>query len=495
MPSKKLIIIGSGVAGMASAIRLAAFGFDVTVYEANDYPGGKLSGFKKDGFQFDAGPSLFTEPDNIEELFTICGEDINLYFKYTKVHNTCNYFFENGKVIHASADPDVLENELREKLNETGDVKNYLLRSGSLYKNIGSVFVNHSLHKSGTWLHTRILNALKHFRFPYLFQTLHSYNKGRFSQKETIQIFNRYATYNGSNPYKAPAMLSLIPHLEFNTGTWYPEGGMISITNALYNLALRKGVTFKFAQQVQKIIHFEGKVAGIVCNNENIYADIVVSNADIYFTYKNLLHLEYKAKKLLKQERSSSALIFYWGISKSFPQLDLHNIFFSSDYQKEFNYLFHKISSFDDPTVYVNITSKKEPSLSPSGMENWFVMINVPSDNGQNWEEIKERSRKNIIQKLTRLLNEDISSLIVSESVLDPLLIEERTKSFKGSLYGTSSNTKSAAFVRHPNFNNQIKGMYFCGGSVHPGGGIPLCLRSAKIVSSIIQNVYQKNTH
>lgn len=308
MQSKKLIIIGSGVAGLASAIRLSTAGFEVSVYESNEYPGGKLSAFTQDGFHFDAGPSLFTEPENIEELFTICGEKTEDYFQYIKVDNTCNYFFENGKVVHAFSDASLLENELKEKLNETGDVKKYLRQSQSLYESIGSVFVNYSLHKRKTWLHKRIFKAFRQLRFPYLFQSLHKYNHKKFSQPETVQIFNRYATYNGSNPYKAPAMLSLIPHLEYNTGTWYPKGGMISITNALYQLALRKGVTFNFGCKVQKIIHFEGKVAGIVCNDENIYADVVLSNADVYFTYKHLLNLGHKAKQVLKQERSSSAL-------------------------------------------------------------------------------------------------------------------------------------------------------------------------------------------
>ncbi len=495
MQSKKAIIIGSGVAGLATSIRLAADGFDVHVYESNDYPGGKLSSFTDNGFHFDAGPSLFTEPANIEELFTLCGENIHDHFQFSEVKNTCNYFFEDGNVIHASTDIAIFEKELREKLNETGDVKKYLQNARLLYENIGSVFVNHSLHKRSTWWNKRIWKALKQVKLTYLFRSLHQFNNTQFSRKETVQIFNRYATYNGSNPYKAPAMLSLIPHLEYNTGTWFPKGGMISITNSLYNLALRKGVTFNFTKPVEKIIYFERKVAGIVCNEENIYADIIVSNADVYFTYKKLLNLDFKAKSLLRQERSSSALIFYWGISKLFPQLDLHNIFFSEDYSSEFNYLFHKQHSFDDPTIYINITSKMDASLAPAGMENWFVMINVPSDNGQDWEAVKTKARMNVIKKLNRLLKEDISTLIVTENILDPLLIEERTKSYKGSLYGTSSNSKSAAFVRHPNFNSQIKGMYFCGGSVHPGGGIPLCLRSAKITASVIHNDYKKITH
>jgi phytoene dehydrogenase-like protein len=191
-------------------------------------------------------------------------------------------------------------------------------------------------------------------------------------------------------------------------------------------------------------------------------------------------------EKTLKQERSSSALVFYWGIKKNFDELGLHNIFFSKDYENEFFHLFKKKSVIDDPTVYINITSKLNPSDAPAECENWFTMINAPSVDGQNWNEIVKRSRKNILQKLSHYLKEDIEPLIEYEFITDPLLIESKTKSHLGALYGTSSNGRMAAFLRHPNFNRKLKNLYFCGGSVHPGGGIPLCLMSAKIVESLL---------
>jgi phytoene desaturase len=282
-------------------------------------------------------------------------------------------------------------------------------------------------------------------------------------------------------------MLSLIPHLEYNEGSFYPKGGMISITTALYKLAVKKGVQFHFDQPVQNIIHHEGRVRGIVVNNKNIEAGIVVSNMDVYFTYKHLLNSGADAKKVLKQERSSSALVFYWGIKKEFAQLQLHNILFSKNYAAEFDCLFKKRILYNDPTVYINITSKMETGMAPAGKENWFVMINAPANTGQNWEQLVQEAKKNIVIKLNRLLDTDIEALIETEAVLDPVLIEERTASFQGSLYGTSSNSKLAAFLRHPNFNATISNLYFCGGSVHPGGGIPLCFKSAQIVSDLIK--------
>lgn len=488
MSIKKAIVIGSGIAGLATAIRLSVQGFAVKVYEKNDYPGGKLSAFEKDGFRFDAGPSLFTQPQNLEDLFKLAEEPIENYFSYQPVAFACKYFFDNGKIIEASTDAAIFGKELEEKLGELPEaIKQYLTESQKLYTSVGRIFLNHSLHKRKTWLNKRIIKAFGAVKFSYLFKTLNTHNKLKFKSAEAVQLFNRYATYNGSNPYKAPGMLSLIPHLEYNEGVYYPTGGMISITNALYNLALKKGVQFYFNSPVQKIIHHEGSAKGVVANDENIESDIVVSNMDVYFTQKQLLNNDYKAKKVLKQERSSSALVFYWGIKNEFKQLQLHNILFSNNYQEEFDCLFTKKVLQNDPTVYINITSKMELGHAPIGKENWFVMINAPANVGQNWGIIKEQARKKIIEKLNRILQIDIETFIETEEILDPVVIEEKTASYQGSLYGTSSNSKLAAFLRHPNFTSTIKSLYFCGGSVHPGGGIPLCLKSAQIVCDLIK--------
>lgn len=486
--SSKAIIIGSGVAGLASAIRLAVKGMRVVVYEKNSYPGGKISSLESGGYRFDTGPSLFTQPQLVEELFSLAGEPIEDYFSYQQIPVSCQYFYEDGTRVKAYADKDLFAKELVTQLgeNETS-LPAYLKRSARIYNDIGAVFLNHSLHKRSTFFKSKLLKAIRATRWPYLFRSMHQLNATHFENAKTVQLFDRYATYNGSDPYKAPGMLSLIPHLEHNEGAWYPKGGMISIANALYQLALKKGVTFHFDSPVQSIIRHERKVKGVVVNGENVEADIVVSNLDVYFTYQHLMKDVNKAHKLAKQERSSSALIFYWGIKKEFPELDLHNIFFAKDYKAEFDHVFRLKKMYADPTVYVNITSKYEPGVqAPYGKENWFVMVNTSANIGQDWTAYRERYRQAIIAKLSRVLQADIGPLIEVEEILDPVLIESNTGSYKGSLYGTSSNSKLAAFLRHPNFSKSIAGLYFVGGSVHPGGGIPLCLQSAKIVSELV---------
>jgi len=488
MQPKKAVIIGSGIAGLAASIRLVAQGYEVHVYEKSDKPGGKLGYFSEKGYQFDTGPSLFTQPHQLEALLALVGEKLSDYFTYHKMPVSCHYFYEDGTFIEASADPDLFAEEAHKKTGEpASSIKNYLAASEKLYTRIGQVFLNYSLHKISTLFKIPLLSALGAFKLPYITRSMHKHNERSFRSKKLVQLFNRYATYNGSNPYVAPSMLTLIAHLEHNEGSFYPTGGMISITNTLVAVAKKIGVQFYFNSPVQKITTDNNKVTGVVVNDAAVAAELVVSNADVYFTYLNLLSSPSKAKKILEQERSSSALIFYWGIKKEFPQLSLHNIFFTENYEAEFAHLFDVKIPFTDPTVYINITSVCEPGIqAPAGKQNWFVMVNVPANTGQDWVAITAAVKKEVLAKLERMLGEPIEPLIETEKILDPLLIEANTASYQGSLYGTSSNAPMAAFLRHPNFSKEYNGLYFVGGSVHPGGGIPLCLKSAEIMSNLV---------
>ena len=208
---------------------------------------------------------------------------------------------------------------------------------------------------------------------------------------------------------------------------------------------------------------------------------------DVSLTYDRLLVGYKKPFFIQNYQPSSSAVVFYWNINKSFPNLNVHNIIFSKNQEYEFDYIFYKKLIYNDPTVYICSTSKIVEDDAPAGCENWFILINSPFDNGQDWEKIKKDLRKNIIKKINSTLKVDIESNIVGEKILTPVDIESETLSKFGSLYGSSSNSLKSAFVRHPNFSKNINNLYFCGGSVHPGGGIPLCLNSAKIVSDLIK--------
>jgi phytoene desaturase len=488
MKNKRIVIVGSGIAGISAAIRLRVMGHHVHVFEANSYPGGKLSELTSKGYRFDMGPSLFTLPNLIEELFECAEKPIADYFSYSKKEIICNYFYEDGTRFSALADPKAFAKSASETFEVSEKtILDYLHKSKKKYQTTASLFLEKSLHKLSTYLSKDTVKALLNIPQLNINSTLSAYNTNKFKDPRLRQFYNRFATYNGSSPYQTPGIMSMIPHLEQTLGTYFPKGGMHQITQSLFRLAKDLGVAFTFDTKVEEITVEKNQATGIKTVQGFTPADLVVSNSDVVPSYRKLLKNQKAPERTLQQERSSSALIFYWGIKKEFPELDLHNIFFSRDYQKEFKHIFEEKSVSDDPTVYINISSKEETTDAPEGCENWFTMINVPGNTGQNWDELIEETRKNIIKKLNRLLDTDLNKLIEYEFVLDPRGIEKKTQSYQGSLYGAASNSKFAAFLRHPNFSSSISHLYFCGGSVHPGGGIPLCLWSGKIVADLIE--------
>ena len=486
---KKAIVIGSGIGGIATALRLKSMNYDVTVFENNNFPGGKLTSFDLGPYRFDAGPSLLTMPHFIDELFVLFNENPRDHFNYKKKEISCKYFWDDGITLNAYSEKSKFINEINQTLGvKKSIVSTYLLKAKRKYDLTKSMFLEQSLHKLKTYFSKDLLIGLFNVFSFQINKTLNQVNESELKEPHLVQLFNRFATYNGSSPYKTPGMMTLVQHLEQEYGTYVSDKGMNNITKSLYDLATRQGVKFKFESYVSKILVNNKKAVGVMVGEKSYNSEIVVSNMDIVPTYRNLLKNHYQPEKTLNQERSSSALIFYWGIKKEFKNLDLHNIFFSTDYKKEFQSIFEDNTISSDPTVYVNITSKDVKGDAPDNCENWFVMINSPNDSGQDWDSMIDDVKSTILKKINKLLKINLEDFIEHEKIYTPKTIQANTQSHMGSLYGSSSNNLMSAFLRHPNFSNEILNLYFCGGSVHPGGGIPLCLLSAKIVSQLIKN-------
>jgi phytoene desaturase len=482
------IIIGSGIGGLAAAIRLARQGISVDVYESAEKEGGKVSQLNFDGFRFDAGPSLLTLPELVYELL-----DDDLRFPIHKLETITKYFYPDGTQVLAYSNVQRFSEEVGQKLQvPEAKVTNYLQKAAKVYELTSDLFIFGSFHRIKNLMNFKSLKTLLNVRKLQAFSSLHEFNQHELGEKRLVQLFDRYATYNGSNPYQTPATLSVISHLEHNLGAFIPEGGMFQITESLYRQALRLGVKFHFSNPIMKVEAANGKISGVWNDSGFVSADIVISDVDIHRFYSSLLPDEKRLAKITKEEPSSSALIFYWGVKGVFPELDIHNIFFSKDYQDEFEHLFRQKDVCNDPTIYIYISSKYNKSDAPQGCENWFVMINAPADTGQNWEELIKRSQLQILEKLERMMGKKLSDNIVSEQILSPTDIFKQTGSVNGSLYGSSSNSRYASFNRHANFRSDIIGLYFVGGSVHPGGGIPLCLSSANIVAALVKEQLQK---
>lgn len=485
-PSPQVGVVGAGIAGIAAAIRLAVNGAKVTVFDQNSYTGGKLTAFEMNGYRFDAGPSLFTLPHLVDELFELAGKNPRAYFNYRAHHSVCNYFWSDGTRMTMYPDTQKNIDEITRVFGaeEGQQVEEYFERAAQKYNLTAPFFLEKSLHQWKTFVHKDVFKVLAAIPQLGLFNTLDQENKKFFREKKLVQLFNRYATYNGSSPYQTPGIMQMITHLEHGLGAYLPVGGMHEISQSLTRLAQDLGVQFELNAPVEAIEASNGSVTGLKVKNTVRRFDQVVCNADVKHAYAHLVpNTINRPSRTLKQEPSSSALIFYWGVQSEFPELDLHNIFFSDNYQREFEAITGNGEFWTDPTIYVHITSKLEQQDAPQGAENWFVMINVPADCGQDWDAIIPKARRQILNRLSKELGREIEPLIQAEDLLDPRKIFQKTSSVGGALYGTSSNDKLAAFLRHPNKKKDVKGLYFCGGSAHPGGGVPLCLLSGKIAT------------
>ncbi len=486
MKQKKISVIGSGVAGLAASVRLAKMGYEVHVFESNDFPGGKINSETIGNYRFDKGPSVFTGPTYLKEIYDACGEDFS-EFELVPLTTSFNYFFNDGQRLSLSNVREEIIDEIAKQFGEDRQVlDNYLIKARKNYEVIAPMFIEASLHSWKNYTGKAFFRALGRLPKYKLFSTMHEENARTFRNPRTVQLFDRFASYNGSHAYKAPAMLNMIGHLEINQTPYLPKNGMVQITDALFGLAQKHGVQFHFNEYVEQILVDGKTVTGIKTAKGNYASDAVVSNMDVSFTYDRLLKGSPKPEKTIRQEKSSSAVVFYWGIKQSFPELTLHNIFFSDDYESEYDGIFERKIAVDDPTIYVNITSKYVKNDAPEGCENWFVMINSPVDVGQDWDVEIARLRKQMMAKLNRALKVDLESLIEVEAVMDPRTIEERYHGKQGSIYGNASNNRYAAFQRQPNFSKEFTNLFFVGVTVHPGGGIPLALNSAKIACDFL---------
>ena len=484
---KKVIVIGAGIAGLAAAIRLRKTGYPVQLLEANAQAGGNLNELHDAGFRFDTGPSILTKPEYIRELFTLFNKNADDYIRFIPVEPLFRYFFPDGTHIDSYSDRRKFEEELKNKSSEPfKHVSRLLDDSQEIFRLTHEVFLERSLHETKNYFNWPTVRGILNFNRVRAFQSMHHYNRKRFDDERLVQLFNRYASYNGSNPYEAPATLNVITHFAVNNGSFLPAGGMISIVKALLRLAEEAGVEIKLRTAVKKICIENNKVTGVETEAGILPADVVVSNADVHYTYKRLLPGLSMPKIISKQPRSSSVIVFYWGIKKTVPGIELHNTFFGKDDKAEYEALFKTGSICDDPTVYVYNSSLLNPQDAPPGMSNWFVMVSAPFNDGQDWDKITTTVKKNVLSKLSLILHEDISGLIVSEKRLTPPMIENNTNAWLGSIYGNSSNGIFSAFLRHANFSKRVNGLFFCGGSVHPGAGLPLCLLSAKITSDLV---------
>jgi phytoene desaturase len=479
MISKKVVIIGAGIGGLTAACLMARNGCDVTVLEKNNQVGGKLNELHIHGFRFDTGPSLLTMPWVLDALFEYCGVQRHDYIELESLKSLCTYYFADGTKFVSYQDLKAATDEIRRIA--PGDEQHYrdfLNYSKKLYDLTASTFIYHPLRQWTDLLQLPLSDALKIDAFT----TVSNRVDKTFESAYLRQFFKRFATYNGSSPFKSPATLNVIPHVELNTGGFYIKGGMYSLAKAFRKLAEDLGAKFETGKNVEKIVVDNGLARGVYADADFFEADIVISNSDAYETYLKLLEkneISTFTRKITESvEPSCSGYVLLLGTNKKWDLLDHHTIFFSTNYKREFEDIFDRGQLPLDPTIYVANTSDKDVYHAPAGGSNLFVLVNAPYMQ-KGFDANDQAYAEHIIGELENRGLKGLRESIVVREVITPQDFYEHYRSNRGSIYGTSSNNAFAAFMRPRNRSKSIKNLWLTGGSTHPGGGIPLCIISA----------------
>ena len=487
----KVVVIGAGLGGLAAAIALAGEGFDVTVVEKNDKVGGKLNILKKDGFTFDLGPSILTMPHIFDQLFAAVGKNRADYVQFQPVDPHWRNFFEDGTVIDLSPDQETMKSEL-DKLGPkvVGEFERFMAYSKKLCRITEAGYFARGLDTF--WETLRFYGPIKSL---FGFDVLRSMDQGMrqyVSHPKLAEILNYFVKYVGSSPYDAPAVLNLLPAIQFEYGLWYVQGGMYQLALALERLAGELGIKIRLNIEVDEILWKDKQAYAVkLGDGEIVAADVVVSNMEVVPAMKKLLHRAGSdLSKVQCYEPSCSGLVLHLGVNRSYPQLAHHNFFYSDSPQAHFNAVFHTGELSKDPTVYVVAPVKTDPQQAPDGCEVIKVLPHIPHINPNRpiAPEEYQAFRETVLVKLERMGLTDLRQHIVTEECWTPYDIESRYYSNQGAIYGVVSDRYKNLGFKTPQRSLRLDNLYFAGGSVNPGGGMPMVVLSGLLVRDKIMS-------
>ena len=494
----KIVVIGAGVGGMTVAARLAKQGHQVTIYEASDRTGGKCRTEWIGDYAFDTGPSLLTLPAIYKDFFIKTGARFEKVLSISPVNPSFTYHFADGKQVDfVNLDLPKTCTAIDKALGvAAGNAWHSLMQRAEAMWDISRVpFIQSELTSIWSLLKRRdlIMGIRQIAPFTSLRKVTQQYTKNPHIQ----MIIDRYATYTGSDPRKAPAALLTIAFVESSFGAWHLAGGIGKLSEALEDRCKLLGVGIHLNSAVSKINTKSGAVSGITLSSDQVIAaDFVVANADAEIVYNQLLaanveEAKSERRKLKKTEKSLAGFSLLLGLDNSklvglTPQVSHHTIYFPTDYDTEFDEIFTKKIPVTDPTIY--ICAPRDPLMvKREGTESWFVLVNAPRhdpESGWDWSKGGAQYAQKILDKLDSLGLRVSERLDVME-FRTPLDLQNATNAPGGSIYGTSSNGAMSAFSRAKN-RSPVKGLYCVGGSAHPGGGLPLVGMSAELVANAI---------
>lgn len=474
MPGKKVLVIGSGLGGLSAAISLAQEGYQVAIHEKNDKIGGKLNVLKAQGYTFDLGPSILTLPHIFERLFERSGMKMNDHIPIRPLRPHWRNFFEDGKVVDLYPEPEKMAEEARKVGEDPANVERFLKYSAALYDLTNEGYFEQGLDTAAEF---REFYGLGKFLKFDLFRSMHGGVARHLKTRHMRDIFDYFIKYVGSSAYHSPAFMNCMPTIQYRYDLWYVDGGLYGIALGFQKLLDHLGIEVHLNSEVTEVRKQGGRVTGLVANDAFHEADIVVSNMEVIPAYEKLLAEDDAFLKTLeKYEPSCSGLVLELGLDRQYPQLAHHNFLYSEHQKKHFHTVFRKRQLPPDPTIYLVAASRTDPTVAPPGCDCLKILPHIPYiDDSKpltrgDYLVFKER----VIDKLERMGLENLRSHVVFEHCWTPLDIREQYHSNKGSIYGVVSDRfKNLAFkapkqsVRYPN-------LFFVGGSVNPGGGMPM---------------------
>lgn len=473
-----VVVVGAGVGGLSAAIHLAAAGHDVVVLERLDRAGGKLDERSAEGFRWETGPSLLTLPRVFEELAVVAGRSLHDLVTLRRLDPICRYRFADGTGFDHRADPaDAVAAAEGLSPGSGAQWRDFLDHARDVWEVAERTFLAGPMEQPLALLRRmrrpRDLLAIDPLR------SLHARAADAFSDPRLVQWADRYATYSGSSPFRAPATLCCIAHLEQSLGAWYVDGGLGRLADALAELAVGAGASLQPGTDVEAVEHRGGRVTGVrLADGTTVEAEAVVANVDALHLYRDLLPHSGRRRRTEWAPRSSSGYVLLLGVEGRTEGLAHHNVSFSADYAAEFDALFERGVPAVDPTVYVCAASVTDPSVAPDGCDSWFVLVNAPAGAGAL------PAYGDHVLEVMAARGWDLSGRIAHRQDIGPAELEHRFRTPGGSIYGTSSNGRAAAFLR-PGNRGPLDGLYLCGGSSHPGGGLPLVAMSGGIAARL----------
>lgn len=483
---KKVIVIGAGLGGLSCAVRLAYHGFSVTVVEKQATLGGKLQQVDTGEYQFDLGPSTITMKHVFSNVFSDCNRKLEDYVSFYPIDSGTRNFFSDGHVVDFNTDIEHVQSQIAAySPDDALQYPKFLAESSRFYNIAEQRFFNQLLYATKAKLSPKLI---KDFLKIKPLTSLERWHNRFFKHPNTLAMFGRYATYIGSSPYQAPAIFSMMAHVEGRQGIYGIRGGTYAFVKGLEKLALELGVTIHTNTEVKQLLIKNGGAVGVETSNTTLFADEIVSNIDALTVKEKFIGTDSDLRKLEKKEPSLSGFVLLLGMDEQYEALRHHNVFFPTNYADEFKAIFEKKSVPQEPTIYICNSSESEETRAKHGASNLFVLINAPYlTDSFSWTTQTTSGIRNRVLKQLNQFGIDINEHKMEyEEQMTPLDIANRTEAYKGTIYGMSSNNFKQAFFRMPNKDKQIDQLYYVGGSTHPGGGTPMVTLSGTLVANEI---------